>query len=89
MAKMIINIPASWISEMKKERYPSIHQYMKICHAIRDGTVLPAKATKGDLINSILDVDKDCTDVHGENGTMTFTVTQEWWDSPCEGGKNE
>ena len=35
--------------------------------------------TNGEKIQTILDVDRDCTDVHGENGTMTFTVTQDFW----------
>ena len=37
--------------------------------------------TNGEKIETILDVDKDCTEVHGENGTMTFTVTQDFWNA--------
>lgn len=37
--------------------------------------------TNGEKIQTILDVDRDCTEVHGENGTMTFTVTQDFWNS--------
>lgn len=37
--------------------------------------------TNGERIQTILDVDRDCTEVHGENGTMTFTVTQDWWNA--------
>lgn len=37
--------------------------------------------TNGEKIQTILDVDRDCTGVHGENGTMTFTVTQDFWNA--------
>ena len=37
--------------------------------------------TNGERIQTILDVDRDCTEVHGENGTMTFTVTQDFWNA--------
>ena len=37
--------------------------------------------TNGEKIQTILDVDRDCTEVHGENGTMTFTVTQNFWNA--------
>ena len=37
--------------------------------------------TNGEKIQTILDIDKDCTEVHGENGTMTFTVTQDFWNA--------
>ena len=37
--------------------------------------------TNGEKIQTILNVDRDCIEVHGENGTMTFTVTQDWWNS--------
>lgn len=37
--------------------------------------------TNGEMIQTILDVDRDCTEVHGENGTMTFTVTQDFWNA--------
>lgn len=37
--------------------------------------------TNGEKIQTILDVDRDCTEVHGENGTMTFTVTQDFWNT--------
>ena len=37
--------------------------------------------TNGEKIQTILDVDRDCTKVHGENGTMTFTVTQDFWNA--------
>lgn len=37
--------------------------------------------TNGEKIQTILDVDRDCTEVHGENGTMTFTVTQDFWNA--------
>lgn len=37
--------------------------------------------TNGKKIQTILDVDRDCTEVHGENGTMTFTVTQDFWNA--------
>ncbi len=35
--------------------------------------------TNGEKIQSILDVDRDCTEVHGEHGMLTFTVTPDWW----------
>lgn len=35
--------------------------------------------TNGEKIQTILDVDRDCTEVHGDNGTMTFTVTSDFW----------
>ena len=37
--------------------------------------------THGEMIEEILNIDGDCIDVHGENGTMTFTVSQEWWNT--------
>ena len=37
--------------------------------------------TNGEKIQTILDVDRDCTEVYGENGTMTFTVTQDFWNA--------
>ena len=37
--------------------------------------------TNGEKIQTILDIDRDCTEVHGENGTMTFTVTQDFWNA--------
>lgn len=37
--------------------------------------------TNGEKIQTILNVDRDCTEVHGENGTMTFTVTQDFWNA--------
>ena len=37
--------------------------------------------TNGEKIETILNVDRDCTEVHGENGTMTFTVTQDFWNA--------
>lgn len=37
--------------------------------------------TNGEKIQTILDIDRDCTDVHGENGTMTFTVTSDFWNA--------
>ena len=37
--------------------------------------------TNGEKIQTILDIDKDCTEVYGENGTMTFTVTQDFWNA--------
>lgn len=37
--------------------------------------------TNGEKIQTILDVDRDCTEVYGENGTMTFAVTQDFWNS--------
>lgn len=37
--------------------------------------------TNGEKIQNILNVDRDCTEVHGENGTMTFTVTQDFWNA--------
>lgn len=40
--------------------------------------------TNGEKIQSILNVDGDCTEVHGNNGTMTFTVTSDFWDSEYE-----
>lgn len=41
--------------------------------------------TNGEKIQTILDVDRDCTEVHGENGTMTFTVTQDFWNAEYKG----
>lgn len=35
----------------------------------------------GEKIEEILDIDRDYVEVHGENGTITFTVTQEWWNA--------
>lgn len=40
--------------------------------------------TNGEKIQTILDIDKDCINVHGENGKMTFTVTQDFWNSECK-----
>ena len=40
--------------------------------------------TNGEKIQTILDVDRDCTEVHGENETMTFTVTQDCWNAEYE-----
>lgn len=37
--------------------------------------------TNGEKIQTILNIDRDCTEVHGENGTMTFTVTQDFWNA--------
>lgn len=37
--------------------------------------------TNGEKIQTILDVDRDCTEVHGDNGTMTFTVTLDFWNA--------
>lgn len=37
--------------------------------------------TNGEKIQTIIDVDRDCTEVYGENGTMTFTVTQDFWNT--------
>ena len=58
-------------------------------HEIKNAeTVLtiPDNPTNGNVFESLIDVDKDCVEVHGENGTMTFVVTQEWWDSPFKRG---
>jgi hypothetical protein len=47
--------------------------------------------TNGEKIQTILDVDRDCTEVHGDNGTMTFTVTSDFWSAeykePSNSGK--
>jgi hypothetical protein len=47
--------------------------------------------TNGEKIQTILDVDRDCTEVHGDNGTMTFTVTLDFWNAeykePSSSGK--
>ncbi len=40
--------------------------------------------TNGEKIQTILNVDRDCTEVHGENGSMIFTVTQDWWEAECK-----
>ena len=40
--------------------------------------------TNGEKIQTILNVDRDCTEVHGENGIMTFTVTQDFWNAEYE-----
>lgn len=37
--------------------------------------------TNGEKIQTILDVDRDCTEVHGDNGTITFTVTSDFWNA--------
>ncbi len=37
--------------------------------------------TNGEKIQTILDIDRDCTEVYGENGTMIFTVTQDFWNA--------
>lgn len=37
--------------------------------------------TNGEKIQTILDVDRDCTEVHGDNGTTTFTVTLDFWNA--------
>ena len=37
--------------------------------------------TNGEKIQTILDVDTYCTEVHGENGIMTFSVSQDWWNT--------
>ena len=47
--------------------------------------------TNGEKIQTILDVDRDCTEVHGDNGAMTFTVTSDFWNAeykePSSSGK--
>lgn len=47
--------------------------------------------TNGEKIQTILDVDRDCTEVHGKNGIMTFSVSQDWWNAeykePSSSGK--
>lgn len=45
---------------------------------------LPKDMTNGDVIESILDIDKDCVEVYGKDGKMSFTVTQDWWNAPYE-----
>ncbi len=35
--------------------------------------------THGEKIQTILDIDKDCTEVSSKNGMITFSVPQEWW----------
>ena len=40
--------------------------------------------TNGEKIQTILDIDKDCTEVYGKNGMMTFSVTQDWWNAEYE-----
>lgn len=37
--------------------------------------------TNGEKIQTILDIDKDCTEVYGKNGMMTFSVPQDWWNA--------
>ena len=37
--------------------------------------------TNGEKIQTILDIDKDCTEVYGKNGMMTFSVSQDWWNA--------
>lgn len=53
-----------------------------ISHVLSNWKPVSNVTTKGEAIEKILNVDRDCVDVHGENNTMTFTVTQEWWNSP-------
>lgn len=40
---------------------------------------LGVQMTNGEKIQTILDIDKDCTEVYGKNGMMTFSVPQDWW----------
>lgn len=40
--------------------------------------------TNGEKIQTILDIDQDCTEVYGKNGMMTFSVPQDWWDAEYE-----
>ena len=40
--------------------------------------------TNGEKIQTILDIDKDCTEVYGKNGMMTFSVPQDWWEAEYE-----
>jgi hypothetical protein len=51
-------------------------------NALEEATVLPDNATLGDVFNAVIDVDRDCKEVEGRNGEMTFTFTQETWNSP-------
>ena len=37
--------------------------------------------TNGEKIQTILDIDRDCTEVHSDNGTITFTVTSDFWNA--------
>jgi len=37
--------------------------------------------TNGEKIQTILNIDQDCTEVYGKNGMMTFSVTQDWWEA--------
>ena len=43
--------------------------------------------TFGDVFNSIIDVDNDCEQVHGEDGLMWFAFSQDWWNSPYKTGE--
>lgn len=44
--------------------------------------------TNGEKIQTILDVDRDCTEVHGKNGIMTFSVSQDWWNAEYQEPSN-
>lgn len=41
MAKLIVDLPKSWIADMKDHKYPSIERYMKICEKIAKGVEFP------------------------------------------------
>ena len=43
--------------------------------------------TNGEVFDSIIDVDNDCEEVHGENGLMWFAFSQDWWNSPYKKGE--
>ena len=40
--------------------------------------------TNGDIVHRLLSIDSDnCVNILGEQGEVTLTVTQSWWDSIC------
>lgn len=43
MAKLIVNLPKSWIADMKDHKYPSIERYMKTCEKIAEGVEFTEK----------------------------------------------
>lgn len=45
---------------------------------IENTITIPEGATNGEVLNIILDIDKNCVDIHGKDGTIVFKVTDRW-----------
>ena len=86
MAIVILNVSDEdyenqWKYGLKK---PVTDNFMinRMRSALEEATVLPDSATLGNVFDAIVDVDRDCKGGEGRNGEMTFTFTQETWNSP-------